>query len=193
MSNSDRHNSYIEELDRTIFSFDEIQTELNYQRAQTALRNLANKLDLTPEEQEGLESEIADLETMLGKLDDMLLQIAAFGMVGRGKSSLLNALVGQTVFETGALHGVTRTEQRVNWHIHESDTETLRVTLSVQGKARVELIDTPGLDEVDGDTRTVLAQEVAQQADLILFVISGDIKSVRGALHVVSNNVSNNT
>jgi small GTP-binding protein len=184
MPNSDRHNSYIEdshqsplqeELDNAIFSFDEIQTELNYQRAQTALRNLANNLDLTPQEQRGLESEIADLETMLGKLDNMVLQIAAFGMVGRGKSSLLNALVGQTVFETGALHGVTRAEQRVNWHIHDSDKDTLRVTLSFQGKARVELIDTPGLDEVDGETRAALAQEVAKQTDLILFVIAGDM------------------
>ncbi len=184
MPNTDRTNSYIkdsnqspgaEELDGAIFTFAEIQTELNYQRAQTALQNLATNLDLTPQEQRGLEGEIADLETMLGKLENVVLQIAAFGMVGRGKSSLLNALVGQPVFETGALHGVTRTEQRVNWHIHESDKETLRVTLSAQGRTQVELIDTPGLDEVDGDTRAALAQEVAQQADLILFVIAGDM------------------
>ena len=39
----------------------------------------------------------------------------------------------------------------------------------------MELIDTPGLDEVDGETRTALAEQIAQQADLILFVISGDM------------------
>jgi uncharacterized protein (DUF697 family)/GTPase SAR1 family protein len=39
----------------------------------------------------------------------------------------------------------------------------------------VELWDTPGLDEVDGAQRSRLARRVAQRADLILFVISGDI------------------
>ncbi|MBD2356580.1 DUF697 domain-containing protein [Tolypothrix sp. FACHB-123] len=168
-----------EELDSAIFSFEDIQTELNYKRAQTALRNLVANLDLSPQEKRGLETEIDDLETMLGKLDRMVLQIAAFGMVGRGKSSLLNALVGQPVFETGPLHGVTRDAQTVNWSISEEligETErALRVTLPAGGQSQVELIDTPGLDEIDGDTRTALAEQVAKQADLILFVISGDM------------------
>jgi GTPase SAR1 family protein len=43
------------------------------------------------------------------------------------------------------------------------------------GKVQVELIDTPGLDEVDGQLRAQMAQEVAWQADLILFVVAGDI------------------
>ncbi|MFN6572084.1 GTP-binding protein [Dendronalium sp. ChiSLP03b] len=172
-----------EELDSAIFSFEDIQKELNYKQAQTALRNLVANLDLTPQEKSGLEGEIADLETMLGKLDRMVVQIAAFGMVGRGKSSLLNALVGQTVFETGPLHGVTRAAQRVNWSINEEavgETEraALRVTLPGIGQSQVELIDTPGLDEVDGDTRAALAEQVAKQADLILFVITGDMTKV---------------
>lgn len=171
--------SWEEELDSAIFSFEDIQTELNYKQAQTALRNLVTNLDLTPQEKTGLEAQIADLETMLGKLDRMVVQIAAFGMVGRGKSSLLNALVGQTVFETGPLHGVTRAAQRVNWSISEEaigETErALRVTLPGVGQSQVELIDTPGLDEVDGATRAALAEQIAKLADLILFVISGDM------------------
>ncbi len=171
-----------EELDSAIFSFDDIQTELNYKQAQRALRNLVTNLDLTPQEKSGLENELADLETMLGKLDSMVVQIAAFGMVGRGKSSLLNALVGQTVFETGPLHGVTRDSQCVNWSITEEtigeNERTLRVTLPAGGQSQVELIDTPGLDEVDGDTRAALAEQVAKQADLILFVIAGDMTKI---------------
>ncbi|QOV22887.1 GTP-binding protein [Anabaenopsis elenkinii] len=167
------------ELDSAIFSFEDIQRSLNYKQAQRALRNLVTNLDLTPQEKRGLEVELADLETMLGKLDSMVVQIAAFGMVGRGKSSLLNALVGQTVFETGPLHGVTRNAQRVDWTISEEsigDNEpTLRVSLPGEGQSQVELIDTPGLDEVDGDTRAALAEQVAKQADLILFVIAGDM------------------
>ncbi|MBD2299796.1 GTP-binding protein [Nostoc sp. FACHB-190] len=171
-----------EELDSAIFSFEDIQAELNYKQAQTALRNLVANLDLTPQEKAGLETELADLETMLAKLDRMVVQIAAFGMVGRGKSSLLNALVGQPVFETGPLHGVTRAAQRVNWSIHEeiigTNERALRVTLPSVGQSQVELIDTPGLDEVDGDTRAALAEQIAKQADLILFVISGDMTKI---------------
>ncbi|MBW4611576.1 MAG: GTP-binding protein [Hassallia sp. WJT32-NPBG1] len=174
--------SWEEELDKAIFSFEDIQAELNYKQAQTALRSLVTKLDLTPQEKQGLEAEIGDLEVMLGKLDRMVVQIAAFGMVGRGKSSLLNALVGQSVFETGPLHGVTRAAQRVNWSISEEaigeNDRTLKVTLPGIGQSQVELIDTPGLDEVDGETRTALAEHVAKQADLILFVISGDMTKI---------------
>jgi len=170
------------ELDNAIWTFENIQAELNYKQAQTALTKLVDNLDLSPQERTGLEAEINDLETMLLKLEQMVVQIAAFGMVGRGKSSLLNALVGQNVFETGPLHGVTRSEQRVNWSISEEmvgDGErTLRVTLPGLGQSQVELIDTPGLDEVDGQTRAQLAQQVAKQADLILFVISGDMTKV---------------
>ena len=108
-----------EELDNAIFTFDDIQAELNYKQAKNALRNLVNNLDLSPVEKSGLEAEIHDLETMLDKLESMVVQIAAFGMVGRGKSSLLNALVGQEVFVTGPLHGVTRDAQTVNWSISE--------------------------------------------------------------------------
>ncbi|WP_017315113.1 GTP-binding protein [Mastigocladopsis repens] len=170
-----------EQLDSAIFTFEDIEAELNYKQARTALQNLVANLDLTPQEKDGLEMEIADLETMLGKLERMVVQIAAFGMVGRGKSSLLNALVGQPVFETGPLHGVTRNAQTASWSITEEaigEERALRVTLPGTGQSQVELIDTPGLDEVDGETRAVLAQQVAKQADLILFVIAGDMTKV---------------
>ncbi|MFM8005121.1 MAG: GTP-binding protein, partial [Dolichospermum sp.] len=167
-----------EELDSAIFTFDDIQAELNYKQAKTALRNLVNNLDLSPGEKLGLEAEIDDLETMLDKLESMVIQIAAFGMVGRGKSSLLNALVGEEVFITGPLHGVTRDAQMVNWSISEELLGTLKATLPSNGQCQVELIDTPGLDEVDGETRAALAEQIAKQADLILFVIAGGMTKI---------------
>jgi small GTP-binding protein len=167
-----------EELDSAIFTFDDIQAELNYKQAKTALKNLVNNLDLSPGEKLGLEVEIHDLETMLDKLESMVVQIAAFGMVGRGKSSLLNALVGREVFVTGPLHGVTRDAQTVNWSISQEALGTLKATLYSNGQSQIELIDTPGLDEVDGETRAALAAQIAQQADLILFVISGDMTKI---------------
>lgn len=167
-----------EELDSAIFSFEDMQAELNYKQAQTALQDLVAKLDLTPQERAGLETEIEQLQTMLGNLERKVVQIAAFGMVGRGKSSLLNALLGQTVFETGPLHGVTRTAQRNSWSFSKEKDHCLRVTLPSLGESQVELIDTPGLDEVSGETRAALAALVATQADLILFVVAGDITQV---------------
>ncbi|MBE9181936.1 GTP-binding protein [Oculatella sp. LEGE 06141] len=170
-------------LDDTILGFEDIQAELNYRQAQDALHELVGNLDLTQRERSGLEAEIQSLESLLDKLDRQVVHIAVFGMVGRGKSSMLNALLGQPVFETGPLHGVTRTVQTANWSVKReaianSDQDILRVALPGLGDSRIELIDTPGIDEVDGETREALARQLAKQADLILFVIAGDMTKV---------------
>jgi small GTP-binding protein len=170
-------------LDSALLSFEEIQGELNYKQAHDALRDLVTNLDLTPQEQAGLESEIEDLAALLDKLEHTCVQIAAFGMVGRGKSSVLNALLGEPVFETGALHGVTRNSQQASWQLSQetladSNQNILRVALPGIGNSQIQLIDTPGIDEVDGETREALAHQVAKQADLILFIIAGDMTKV---------------
>ncbi|MBW4681516.1 MAG: GTP-binding protein [Microcoleus vaginatus WJT46-NPBG5] len=168
-----------EELDRAIFSFSDIQAELNYKQAKDALQDLVDNLDLTLEERAGLEGEIGGLEVMLDKLERTCVQIAVFGMVGRGKSSVLNALLGQPVFETGPLHGVTRSTKVGTWEVKDSPSPlpTAQPTITYR-LSQVELIDTPGIDEVDGQTREALARQVASQADLILFVVAGDITKV---------------
>lgn len=166
-------------IEQAIFSFDDIQAELNYKKAQTSLRDMVQNLDLSPPEKAGIEAEIADLSRMVEKLDQAVVQIAAFGMVGRGKSSLLNALVGQNLFETGPLHGVTRSQQAARWSVTESDDRTYRkAILPGAGQTQIELIDTPGIDEVQGQDRERLALQVARQVDLLLFVVSGDMTQV---------------
>jgi len=172
-----------DELDEVIFSFEEITAEINYKQAQDSLRSIVQQIDLTAEEQSGLESEINYLTAMLDKLEQSVVQIAAFGMVGRGKSSVLNALLGENVFQTGPLHGVTRTIGSANWELTEeslgnSDQEILRVSLPSSQQASIQLVDTPGIDEVDGETRELTAHQIAKQADLILFIIAGDITKV---------------
>jgi small GTP-binding protein len=173
-----------DEFDSAIASFEEIQEELNYKQAQDALRDIVTHLDLTSREQEGLESEIEGLTSLLDKLEHSCIQIAAFGMVGRGKSSVLNALLGEPVFETGALHGVTRSSHSANWQLSQealgdSGQDILKVALpSSMGNSQIQLIDTPGIDEVDGETREALAHQVARQVDLILFMIAGDMTKV---------------
>ncbi len=105
--------------------------------------------------------EIEVLTTTLSKLDSNVVKIAAFGLVSRGKSAVLNSLLGEKILQTGPLNGVTQWPRSLRW--------------KPGGKVIVELIDTPGLDEIEGETRAQMARDVAQQADLILFVVSGDI------------------
>ncbi len=169
-----------EDLEQALRGVGTIQEELNYNQARNSLGKLVERLDLTSIEKIGLEAEIDHLVALLEKLDRSLIQIAAFGLVGRGKSSILNALVGQEIFTTGPLHGVTRTIKGVNWQLSSDDTfpNLARLTLNGQGNAQVQLLDTPGIDEVDGQTREILACQVAQQVDLILFIISGDMTKV---------------
>ncbi len=106
--------------------------------------------------------DLQGLKSALDKLDQKEIAIAAFGLVSRGKSAVVNALLGQKILQTGPLHGVTQWPKSVRW-------------TSPTGKVQVELIDTPGLDEIEGQVRAEMAKEVARQADLILFVVAGDI------------------
>ena len=186
MSKQPRNNNQqqiTKDLDNVIVSFAEIQEELNYKKAQDSLRKLVDRIDLTAQEQNGLASEIDRLVTMLDKLERYVVQIAVFGMVGRGKSSVLNALLGEDIFTVGPLHGVTRTAARANWKltqesIGEENNFLLRLSLPGGKNRGIELIDTPGIDEVNGETREAIARHIARQVDLILFVIAGDITKV---------------
>jgi uncharacterized protein len=109
-----------------------------------------------------LKTEIDRLSDALDKLNTGLIRIAVFGLVSRGKSAVVNALVGQKLLQTGPLHGVTQYPRSIYWSVAE-------------GQVQIELIDTPGLDEVDGALQERMAQQVATQADLILFVVAGEI------------------
>lgn len=114
--------------------------------------------------QAALQPDLDVLANTLTKLEQGVIRIAAFGLVSRGKSAILNGLLGQKVFQSGPINGVTQWPRSVRW-----------VLPAASGKVQVELIDTPGLDEVQGQSRAQMAREVVQQADLILFVVAGDL------------------
>ncbi|GAB4218137.1 MAG: DUF697 domain-containing protein [Synechococcales cyanobacterium] len=102
------------------------------------------------------------LTTLRRKVEQHRFHIAVFGLVNRGKSALINALLGSPHQVTGPLNGVTQNPAAVPWKL-------ARLPL------RVELVDTPGLQEVGGTAREQLAWSAARRADLILFVIAGDM------------------
>ncbi len=111
-----------------------------------------------------LRDEYKQLKVMLEKLEQGHLHIAVFGRVSVGKSSVLNALLGKQTFSVSILHGETKTEGIAEWQ--EVDA------------GGVYLIDTPGINEIDGEERERLAHEVANRSDLLLFVIDSDLTDV---------------
>lgn len=129
------------------------------------------------EHQAAMQAQLDGLKASLEKLDQEILRIAAFGLVSRGKSALLNALLGQKLLTTGPIHGVTQWPRSLQWKLDEIPIANPSLKKNNDGdqKIIIELIDTPGLDEVEGQARSQMARDVAQQADLILFVVAGDI------------------
>ncbi len=141
-------------------------------RARDSLEQTIASLHLSPEEESALSDELKQLRDLSEKLDTNTVEIAAFGLVSRGKSSVLNALCGQEVFATGATHGTTQIRSAHPWQ-----TATLSGTSGFED-ARLVLVDTPGIDEVGGEVREAMARELARHSDLILFVVSGDMVRV---------------
>ncbi|MBD2481233.1 GTP-binding protein [Planktothrix sp. FACHB-1365] len=130
-----------------------------------------------PELQATLQKQLEVLSTNLEKLEQGVIRIAVFGLVSRGKSAVLNALLGEKVLQTGPLNGVTQWPRSVRWSVSLPQIEEPnRIdNIEAQNPIQVELIDTPGLDEVAGQVRGEMAKDVTRQADLILFVVSGDL------------------
>jgi small GTP-binding protein len=98
---------------------------------------------------------------MLDKIEHGHLHLSVFGRVSTGKSSLLNALIGEERFSVSPIHGETRYSSMEAWN-----------EVDVGG---VFLIDTPGLDEAGGEDREALAKEVAGRSDLVVFVVDSDV------------------
>lgn len=108
-----------------------------------------------------LQEDFAQLERYFQKLQHGHLHIAVLGRVSVGKSALLNALAGKKLFESSVLHGETKERAEALWDKREN-----------QG---VYLIDTPGIDEVDGQIRREIAERAVREADIVLFVLDGDM------------------
>ena len=118
-------------------------------------------------QQDLTQAELDRLAQLEQKLVQSVIAIAVFGKVSTGKTSLVNALAGRKLGITGALHGVTKEVNSYSWQDLGASKNESKVQLC--------LVDTQGIDEIGGEMRGEAAREAAKQADLILFVIAGDI------------------
>jgi GTPase len=135
--------------------------------ARDSLRRLLDDPRLPAGVREALAPDFVEIERMLQKLEQGEIHIAVLGEVSVGKSSLLNALLGEARFTTSPLHGETRTPAGARWQEEQS--------------GGVHLLDTPGINEVGGEERERMARDVAERADLVLFVVDGDLNATEQA------------
>jgi small GTP-binding protein len=94
------------------------------------------------------------------------LRVVIFGTGSSGKTSLVNALIGEMVGEVGAPMGTTQAGETY--------------ALQLKGLERqIWITDTPGILEagVMGTQREALARQLATEADLLLFVVDNDLRS----------------
>lgn len=129
--------------------------------ARESLRELLNDDRVPHSVRVALSKEYGEVQAMLERLENGHLQIAAFGRVSVGKSAMLNALLGEERFVTSPLHGETKVAQTGRWDQYQA--------------GGVFLVDTPGINEVEGEERERLAHDVAAQSDLVLFIVDGDL------------------
>jgi uncharacterized protein (DUF697 family)/GTP-binding protein EngB required for normal cell division len=121
-------------------------------------QEFADAADVSPQMRAEVTAAIAELEA---KRESQRLEIIAFGTISSGKSSLLNALAGRSAFRTHVVGGTTIARSEIPWPAGDS----------------VVLTDTPGLAEVRGETRAAESAAAAKDADLVLFVVDGPLKS----------------
>ncbi len=105
-----------------------------------------------------------ELATLRSDRQQRRFHVVVFGTASSGKTSLINALLGQHVGKTEAVMGTTR-HGEVHTHTVESVDGTVLLT------------DTPGLSESSqgGALRESEARDLAARADLLLFVVDHDL------------------
>ena len=136
-------------------------TDTAQSRMTASLRSLLDDPGISPAIRSELAADFGRIEAMLERLERGELHVAVFGRVSAGKSALGNALLGREAFAVGVLHGTT--------------SEAQQAMLDEAIQDGLVLIDTPGINELDGEARERLAFEVAEVSDLVIFVADGDL------------------
>jgi len=150
----------------------EVEIDGDYEAAmQTVRRAIEHFRGCSPEERASLQRDLDQLHSMADKLAAGKVEIVVFGEISTGKSALINALVGQAVADVNVRGGWTKDVWNVGWNGSGFIVPGL-------ASSEVVLVDTPGLNEVDGAQRATMAHEAAARADLVLFVTDSDLNEV---------------
>ncbi|MGB7415531.1 MAG: GTP-binding protein, partial [Thermosynechococcaceae cyanobacterium] len=116
------------------------------------------------EDQVAREALFEQTKDIARELSRRQLKIVVFGIGSAGKTSLVNALMGRIAGKVGPTIGTTEVGETYRCYISKLDRELL-------------ITDTPGLLEpgIMGTAREQAARKLATEADLLLFVVDGDI------------------
>ncbi|MDZ4658103.1 MAG: GTP-binding protein [Bythopirellula sp.] len=131
-------------------------------------RAIENFQGCSPAERLELARDLNELENMAEKLESGRVEIVVFGEISTGKSALINALVGDEIAQVNVQGGWTKDVWHVPW-------EGIGYCVPGLADSQVVLVDTPGLNEVDGAERAEMARSAAARADLVLFVTDSDL------------------
>ncbi|MBM3999745.1 MAG: DUF697 domain-containing protein [Planctomycetes bacterium] len=146
-----------------------------YRRAVASVeRTLEHLRACSPEEVARLRGDYEQLQALIEKLYAGQVEIVVFGEISTGKSALINALAGERVAAVDVQGGWTREVGRTEWRTSEYRLPGLADSSLV-------LVDTPGINEIQGAARAELASKAAARADLILFVTDSDLNDIEYA------------
>ncbi len=121
-----------------------------------------------PAERATLVAELEELRDLAEKLRHERIEVAVFGEISTGKSALINALAGEAVAGVSVRGGWTKDVWRVDW-------EAPGTLVPGMEQSELVLVDTPGLNEVEGAARADMARQAAERADVIVFVTDSDL------------------
>jgi small GTP-binding protein len=145
------------------------QADADYLAAMESLQAAMSQLKCcTEEERAELAGDVDELGRMAEKLRAGRVEIAVFGEISTGKSALINALCGEERASVNVRGGWTKDVWHVPW-------ESAGYCVPGFDESQLVLIDTPGLNEVDGANRAEMAHAAAARADLVIFVVDSDI------------------
>jgi uncharacterized protein len=116
------------------------------------------------EDQVAREVLLSQTQDIAQELSRRQLKLVVFGVGSAGKTSLVNALMGRIAGQVGPSIGTTEVGETYRCYLPRLDRELL-------------ITDTPGLLEpgIMGTAREQAARKLATEADLLLFVVDGDL------------------